>query len=195
MEKETTENLVLPRLCPECTNALLKIDGVTTVNINVPSDAGDNYVPMEIADSWYCARCTWHERFDGKEPDTSWLKEKSDGQRKQRETHEQAESKPDSPDLPFPDPLKALGEGLQAIGNMGMQALNMAQATMDETVRQGQELNRRMEQVLETIAPILPRPPQPVDPEPDMTDFGFTPKEPPKTPPTAPIFGGESEEE
>ncbi len=190
MEEKTTEKPT-DRLCPKCANALVQINGVTTVNINVPSDAGDNYVPMEIADSWYCARCTWHERFDGKEPDASWLKEKSDGQRKHRETHEQAESKPDSPG--FPDPLKALGEGLQAIGNMGMQALNMAQATMDETVRQGQELNQRMAEILETIVPVLP--PRPVDPEPDTTSVESTPEVPPKTPPTAPIFGEGSEEE
>ena len=193
MEEKTTEKPT-DRLCPKCANALVQINGVTTVNINVPSDAGDNYVPMEIADSWYCARCTWHERFDGnEEPDTSWLKEKSDGQRKHRETHEQAESKQDSPP-PFPDPLKALGEGLQAIGNMGTLALNMAQTTMDETIRQGQELNQRMVKILETIAPILPRPPPPVDPEPD-TSVESTPEVPPKTPPTAPIFGEGSEEE
>ncbi|KKN46863.1 hypothetical protein LCGC14_0668750 [marine sediment metagenome] len=189
MEEKTTEKPT-DRLCPKCANALVQINGVTTVNINIPSDAGDNYVPMEIADSWYCARCTWHERFDGnEEPDTSWLKEKSDGQRKHRETHEQAESKQDPPP-PFPDPLKALGEGLQAIGNMGMQALNMAQATMDETVRQGQELNQRMVEILETIAPVLP--PQPGF---DRNRPGFAPEASPKTPPTAPIFGEGSEEE
>jgi hypothetical protein len=79
---------------------------------------------------------------------------------------------------------------------MGMQALNMAQATMDETIRQGQDLNQRMVQVLENLASILPKPPRPADPEPDTTVVEPTPdpEDPPKKP-TTPIFGGESEEE
>ncbi len=190
--EETTEDPALKdpatRLCPECSNVLLQIHGVTAVNVNVPSDTGANYVSMEIADSWYCARCTWHEQFDGKKPDTSWLKKRAEEQRKQREDRK-AEPQPESPGPQFPDPLKALGEGLQAIGNMGTQALNMAQTTMNETIRQGQELNQRMTQLLATIAPILPQSPQPVDPEPSTPD----PEDPPKKPPTAPIFGGGSE--
>ncbi len=112
--EETTEDPALKeptRLCPECSNVLLQIHGVTSVNVNVPSDTGANYVPMEIADSWYCARCTWHEQFDGKKPNTSWLKEKAEEQRRQRETRKPVE--PESPGpLPFPDPLKALGEAV-----------------------------------------------------------------------------------